>query len=182
MLCTWSTKLKLSSFQLYMPDRANASLKPFDVAMCNYSFSSAVVCRQQYVSLVKFPRLLLVNAEWFQMEEDTACFPRVLIWSGIFGRNCLPTRFWYSSHWERLFDQKCNFQSSRGMLFASYIPALASVSVCPGKRQLSLCGSHWTVISALWRPSTPCVPARKKSKNQGAIIQKCLIKNRVGKG
>lgn len=31
-----------------MPDRAKASLKPFDEVVCNYCFSSAVVCRQQY--------------------------------------------------------------------------------------------------------------------------------------
>lgn len=135
-----------------------------------------------HVSLVKFPLSLLGNEDWFQLEEDTACFPGGLIWSGILRQNCLPTRFWFSGHWQRLFGQNCNFRFSRGMLFTSYIPALVSVSVCSVKRQPSPCNSHWTVISASQRSSTPHVPAQKKSKNQGAIIWKSLVKNRVGKG
>lgn len=98
-----------------------------------------------HVSLAKFPLLLLANAERSQVEEATACFPGALICSGIFGQNCVPKMLWYSGWWEGLFGQKCHFQSSRGMLFASYIPALVSGVRLPREEatealQLSLIG------------------------------------------
>jgi len=62
-----------------------------------------------HVSLLKFPLLLLGNAEGVQTEEFTACLPEVLMRLGIFGQNCLPTKFCYSGHWEEFFGQKGDF-------------------------------------------------------------------------
>lgn len=67
--------------------------------------STGINMSMLYASLVKFPLLLLVNVKLIQMVGDTACFPGFFIWSGLFRWNCLPSRFWYSSHWERLFGQ-----------------------------------------------------------------------------
>lgn len=67
-----------------MPDGANASLKPFDEAVCNYCSSSAVVCRQPY---------------WYQYEHSVCQPGRIspiaaceckMISAG--GRHCLFSR------------------------------------------------------------------------------------------
>lgn len=52
---------------------------------------------------------------------------------------------------------------------------------CPGKRQLRPCSFYCSVIFVTWRSLTPCVPAQKKSKNQGAVIKMVLLKTGYGR-
>lgn len=97
-------------------------------------------------------KLLLANAEWFQVEEATTCFAGALICPGIFEQNCLP-RMWYNGFWERCLVKNAIFSHSEGSCLHLTSLPWSLVSGCPGKRQLRPCSFSWLMIFTTWRSS-----------------------------
>lgn len=84
---------------------------------------------------------------------------------------------WYSVYWGRFFGQKCHFQSSGGMLFASYIPAPVSDVRLP--REEATEALQLLLVGEILNSMCAC---SEKEQEPGSSHTKGLIKNRVGKG
>lgn len=110
-----------------------------------------------YVSLVKFPLLLLVNAKLFL--------------NG--GRRCVFSRVFYMvrNFQTKLLAQQVLIQQSLGKAFWAIHPEGCCLHLTsPRWSQCRCAQGKGTGISAPWRCSTPCVPAWKSSKKQGAFV------------